>query len=113
LSRVTGTLSPRDNNSLNVVHSILLDCGCTTNLLGLEAAEERGAKMDDASNIRLYNSSSENITVVDQSNILVDIPGLARREILTFLITPDLPREELALLGIRAFETLRLFCPIP
>jgi hypothetical protein len=55
---------------------LLLDCGSTTNLLCLHTAEVVGARLETASNVRLYNASGERMTV-GQSEILVMIPGMA------------------------------------
>jgi hypothetical protein len=94
LSRVTGTLSTMINVNQVLEHPQLHDSWWSTNLLGQGTAEIIGARMEDASNIRLYNASGEKMAVVGQSDILVRIPGLARQAVLTFLVTPDLPREE-------------------
>jgi hypothetical protein len=64
LSRVSGTLFPMANVDLKMKQQLLLDCGCSTNFLGLQTAERMTAKMDDASNIKLYNASGEQMSVV-------------------------------------------------
>jgi hypothetical protein len=78
------------------------------NLLGQGTAERMRAKIVNAKNIRLCNAFGKEMTLVGQSYILVKILGLGRQDILTFLITLGLLREEQVLLGIRALETLKL-----
>jgi hypothetical protein len=67
-----------------------------------------GAKIKDAKNIMLFNALGENNSVTSQSTICVDIPSLVKTAFLTCLITPDLPKGESGLVGIKALETLRL-----
>jgi hypothetical protein len=64
-------------------------------------------KLKDASNIELYNASGEEMKVAGQSEIWVMILSLNMHEVLTFLVTPDLPNEEQVLLGIHALESLK------
>jgi hypothetical protein len=94
LSRVTAVLSTRDLGSKKLTLPILLDCGCSTNLLSVDAARKIGARIDEAKNVMLYNASGENIRISGQSIIKVDIPSLSKTAFLNFLVTPDLPRIE-------------------
>jgi hypothetical protein len=110
LSRVTAVLSTRDLSGKKLTLPILLDCGCSTSLLSVDAARKIGARIDVAKKVMLYNASGENMKISGQSIIKVDIPSLSKTAFLNFLVTPDLPRSKQVMLGLRAFEAL---CLIP
>jgi hypothetical protein len=69
LTRVKGCLAPMDNISQDVEQQLLLDCGCTTSLLGQKTAEKMKTGLKDASNIILYITSGEEMKVAGQSEI--------------------------------------------
>jgi hypothetical protein len=88
---------------------MLLDCGCSTNLLGDITATQMNIKLSSASTVKLYNALGEEMSVIGQAEIPVEIPKLKRKETLTFfLVTKDLPDKEQVLIGIGALKQLEL-----
>jgi hypothetical protein len=79
LSRVRGTLSPITNVDLKIKPQLLLDCGYSTNLLGLHTVEKMNVKLEDASNVKLFNAAGEEMSVRGQSEIMVRIRGWTGR----------------------------------
>jgi hypothetical protein len=109
LSRITGLLSS-NSADIKIKIKMLLDCGCSTNLMGATTAKRlnRLDKLDNADNIKLFNASGKRMSVLGQSKIKVEIPELKKQGSLCFLITEDLPETEQILIGIDALKQLKL-----
>jgi hypothetical protein len=108
LSRITGILSSRSGD-IKVRIKMLLDCGCSTNLMGATTAKRLFVnQLGNADHIKLYNASGKRMLVLGQAEIVVEIPEMKRKETLNCLITIDLPETEQILIGIDALKQLRL-----
>jgi hypothetical protein len=109
LSRISGRLSA-SSSDIKIKIKMLLDCGCSTNLMGPTAARRLNQlnRLRDADNIKLYNASGKRMSVLGQCEILVKIPELQKQSSLSFLVTEDLPENEQILIGIDALKQLKL-----
>jgi hypothetical protein len=108
LSRITGLLSASAVNT-KVKIKMLLDCRCSTNLIGDTTAKILSFNwLRNADHIKLYNASGKHMSVPGQTDITLDIPELKRQGLLTFLITEDLPETEQILMGIDTLKQLQL-----
>jgi hypothetical protein len=87
---------------------MLLDCRCSTNLVGATTAKRMAIDIRNAEKTKLFNASGKEMSVLSQAEIMVEILEIKRKEKLTFLIRKDLPETEQVLIGIGALKQLKL-----
>jgi hypothetical protein len=66
--RVIVTLSSHKATRHQVQKPVLLDSGCTANLLGKPTSDSLNTKLQDASKVKLYNASGEEMEVSGNVN---------------------------------------------
>jgi hypothetical protein len=107
LSRVTG-FSPHNPAEIRSESRCCWTAGAPPIWWGPPRQKGMAIDIRDAEKTKLFNASDEEMSVLGQAEIMVEIPEIKRKELLTFLITKDLPETELVFIGMGALKQLKL-----
>jgi hypothetical protein len=97
LASIISSAKALSARQLNV--TLLLDCGCSTNVVTLDAVNEAGITIRAATNVSLVDAAGAAMRVSGKYLIKVEVPSLSKAAYISFLISPDLPHKEEGMIG--------------